>query len=56
MVDLWIPDIPVAIGATVGVGVGLVEIGVRVKDQSLVRAGVRIARIGGLWGWGIAGL
>ncbi len=52
--DLWIPDIPVAIGSTVGAGYGLVEIGRRVGDRSLVRAGVRIARIGGIWGWGIA--
>ncbi len=56
MVNLWIPDIPVAIGATVGAGYGLVEIGRGVRDESLVRAGVRIARIGGAWGWGIAGL
>ncbi len=56
MVSLWIPDIPVGIGSTVGTGVGLVEIGRRVSDQSLVRAGVRIARIGGIWGWGIAAL
>jgi hypothetical protein len=56
MVDLWIPDIPVAIGSTVGTGVGLVEVGRRVSDRSLIRAGVRVARIGGIWGWGIAAL
>jgi hypothetical protein len=56
MVDLWIPDIPVAIGATVGAGAGLVQIGRWVGDYSLIRAGVRIARFGGIWGWGIAGL
>jgi len=53
MVDLWIPNIPVGMSAAVGTGVGLVEIGERVGDLSLIRAGVRIARLGGIWGWGI---
>jgi len=54
MVNLWIPNIPVAIGAAVGTGVGLVEIGRWVGDRSLIRAGVRIAGFAGIWSWVVA--
>ena len=56
MVNLWIPNIPVSIGAAVGTGVGLVQIGRWVNDRRLTEAGVRIARFAGLKGWGIAAL
>ena len=51
MVDLWIPKIPVAIAGAVGAGAGLVQIGKTVGEYALIRAGVRIARIAGIWGW-----
>jgi hypothetical protein len=54
MVDLWIPDIPVGIGAAVGTGAGLMEMGRWAGDRSLIRAGVRVARFGDIWGWVVA--
>jgi len=54
MVNLRIANIPVAIGAAVGTVVGLVEMGRWVGDRSLIRAGVRVARFGGIWGWVVA--
>lgn len=54
MVGLWIPDIPVGIGAAVGTGAGLVEMGRWVGDRSLIKAGVRVARFGDIWGWVVA--
>jgi hypothetical protein len=56
MVDLWIPKIPAGIGAAVGTGAGLVQIGKTVGSWALIRAGVRIAGFAGIWGWGIAAL
>jgi len=54
MVNLWIPNIPTGIGAAVGAGAGLVEIGKVAGERALISAGVRIARIAGIWGWVVA--
>jgi hypothetical protein len=54
MVNLWIPNISTGIGAAVGAGAGLVEIGKVAGERALISAGVRIARIAGIWGWVVA--
>jgi hypothetical protein len=47
-------NIPTGIGAAVGAGAGLVEIGKVAGERALISAGVRIARIAGIWGWVVA--